>query len=148
MARIAYPVPGELTAWSRMGMELLTRGRLDPVLREAVILRVGQLCRSDYEWEQHVSVARAVGMKARMLEAIAAEDFDALPDRFRIAIAFAEELDGQGVVSAETFAAGEGLFDDGELVELVTLIGYYRMTAGFLRSFDIETDATLLGAVL
>lgn len=148
VSRMMAHQPGLMTAWSRMGVELLTRGRLDPVLREAVILRVGQLCRSDYEWTQHVSVARSVGMEPAMLAAITADDFSGLPARFRIAITFVGELDAGGMVSAETFAAGQKLFDTGELVELVTLIGYYRMTAGFLRSFEIETDAALLGAFL
>jgi alkylhydroperoxidase family enzyme len=135
-----------MTAWSRMGVEILRRGALDPILREAVILRVGQLCQSDYEWRQHESVARAIGMDDAMLAAIAAQDFAALPDPIRMAITLAEEIDRDGAVSAQSLAAAQSLFDPAQLVELVMVIGYYRMTAGFLRSFDIETEETLLGA--
>lgn len=175
MARIAYPDPESMTAdtqarlakmgslnvtrmmahqeglmlaYGKMGVELLRRGRLDPVLREAVILRVGQLCRSDYEWYQHESVARAVGMDEAMLRLIKAEDFEGLLEPFRVAIAFAEEIDADGAVSPDTFARAQGLFDSAELVELTILVGYYRMTAGFLRSFAIETEKIPLGAVM
>ena len=175
MARIAYPDPealspetqerltklgslnvtrmmahneGLMMAYSKMGVQILRRGMLDPVLREAVILRVGQLCKSDYEWYQHESVARAVGMDEAMLAAVAKQDFAGLPERFRIGIAFAEEIEAGGEVSAETFATARGFFSSGELVELAIVVGYYRMTAGYLRSFAIEKEGTPLGAVM
>ncbi|MET0364017.1 MAG: carboxymuconolactone decarboxylase family protein [Sphingobium sp.] len=149
VTRMMSHAEGVMTAYSKLGTQLLLRGTLDPVLRECVILRVGQLCRSDYEWYQHVSVARAVGMPQAMLDAIAAERFADLPDAHRLAIGFAEEIHGEGAVSPATFAEGRALFSEAQLVELCILIGHYIMTAGFLRSFEIEAEDTPpLGASL
>lgn len=131
-----------MLAYSRLGTALLFKGTLDPVLRELVILRIGQLCGSDYEWHQHVSVARAVGMGEAMLDAIAAEEFGGLPPTMQVAARFAEEIKRDGAASVATFAEARGLFSDAELVELSLVAGYYIMTAGFLKSFEIEIEDT------
>ena len=128
--------------YSRMGTALLLKGTLDPVLREAVILRIGQLCRSDYEWHQHVSVARAVGMPAGTLQAIGDGDYAALEPRQQLALKVAEEIHRDNGASEETMAEAAAQFSPAELVELCMVSGYYIMTAGFLRSMAIEIEDT------
>lgn len=149
VTRMMSHAEGVMLAYSKLGTQLLLRGALDPVLREAVILRVGQLCSSDYEWHQHVSVARAVGMDEATLDAIARKAFDTLTEPYRVALRLAEEIDADGAASPDGLAAAAQWFSPAELVELVILIGYYRLTAGFLRSFDIEIEETApLGAAM
>ncbi len=142
ITRMMSHAEGLMLAYSRMGTQILLRGTLDPVLRELVILRIGQLCDSDYEWHQHVSVAKAVGMDDAMLEAVADKAFDRLPEKERVVIAVAEEIRRAGAVGDETFARARTMFSPNELVELVITAGYYVMTAGFLRSFAIEIEDT------
>lgn len=169
MARIAYPDPAAqpteivdrlkrigalnvtrmmshaenaMVAYSKLGTALLFKGKLDPVLREIVILRIGQLCGSDYEWHQHVSVARAVGMDAATLDAVTRQDFAALTVAQQLAVRFAEEIKRDSAASAATFDAAREHFSPEQLVELCLVAGYYIMTAGFLRSFDIEIEDT------
>ena len=131
-----------MLTYSRMGTALLLKGALDPVLREAVILRIGQLCRSDYEWHQHVSVARAVGMPAGTLQAIGDGNYAALEPRQQLALRVAEEIHRDNGASEETMAEAAAQFSPAELVELCMVAGYYIMTAGFLRSMAIEIEDT------
>ena len=131
-----------MLAYSRMGTALLLKGVLDPVLREAVILRIGQLCRSDYEWHQHVSVARAVGMPEATLQAIADGDHARLDPRQQLALKVAEEIHQDNCASEYTMAEAVRQFSPAELVELCLVAGYYIMTAGFLRSMAIEIEDT------
>ena len=169
MARIAYPDPAALSpevrdrlvrigslnvttmmshaadamlTYSKFGTSLLLRGTLDPILRETVILRIGQLCHSDYEWHQHVSVARAVGMEEATLSALADHDFASLPARHQLALRVAEEIYRENGASAATMAEAAAQFSPAELVELCLVAGYYIMTAGFLNSMDIEIEET------
>ncbi len=44
------------------GYVLSRKGTLPPREREIVILRTGFLCRSGYEWTQHVPIARRAGL--------------------------------------------------------------------------------------
>ena len=131
-----------MLTYSRMGTALLLKGTLDAVLREAVILRIGQLCRSDYEWHQHVSVARAVGMPAGTLQAIGEGNYAALEPRQQLALKVAEEIHRDNGASEETMAEAAAQFSPAELVELCMVAGYYIMTAGFLRSMAIEIEDT------
>ena len=107
-----------------------------------MILRIGQLCGSAYEWHQHVSVAKAVGMSEHTLQAIADEAFERLEDHEQVAINFAEEINRNGGASAPTFERAKVHFSPEQLVELCLVAGYYIMTAGLLLSFDIEIEDT------
>lgn len=147
VTRMMSHAEGAMLAYGKLGTQLLLRGKLDPVLREIVILRIGQLCGSDYEWHQHVSVARAVGMDEATLQAVTDQAFDRLDVAQQAAIAVAEEIKRDGGASAATFARAKAHFSAEELVELCLVAGYYIMTAGLLLSFDIEIEDTApLGA--
>lgn len=142
VTRMMSHAEGAMLAYSKLGTQLLLRGELNPVLREIVVLRIGQLCNSEYEWHQHVSVARAVGMDEATLQAMADQNFERLDEAQRAAIAVAEEIRRDGGASAETFERAKGHFSPEQLVELCLVAGYYIMTAGLLISFDIEIEDT------
>src|SRR4051812_18611548 len=61
---------GLLRAFSRFGNHLLFRSKLDPVLREIAILRVGVLSDATYEMYQHDRISRTMGMSDELLAAI------------------------------------------------------------------------------
>jgi alkylhydroperoxidase family enzyme len=128
--------------YAYLGASILTKSALDPALRELTILRVGVLCESEYEWHQHVTFARAVGLRDEAIEAVKSGTLDTLTDVERVAAAFAEEICLNGFVCAATFKYAETFFDHCQLVELVATCGYYYMTAAFLKTFDIETETT------
>lgn len=131
-----------MLAYSKMGTALLLKGALDPVLREVVILRIGQLCNSEYEWHQHVSVGRAVGMDEATIQALADQDFGQLSPEQHLGVRIAEQIHGEGIASEATMREAAEIFSPAELVELCLVAGYYIMTAGFLRSFAIEIEDT------
>ena len=133
---------GLMQAYSRMGTQILVRGQLDPVLREVVILRVGQLCESDYEWHQHASVALAVGMPQEKLDAIAALDFSKLTEAEKIAVQVTEEIFHHKCTSAATLGKALTHFNHAQIVELTLVVGFYIMTAGYLKSLAIDIEDT------
>src|SRR5258706_3749677 len=47
---------------------ILFRSKLDPVLRELVILRVGNLCGSTYEVSQHRKISKAIGLPQEKID--------------------------------------------------------------------------------
>ena len=140
VTRMMSHAEGPMLAYSKLGTALLLRGKLDPVLREIVILRIGQLCGSDYEWHQHVSVARAVGMDEATLQAVSDQNFTALTPAQQAAVAVAEEIKRSSGASAATIERARQFFSSEQLVELCLVAGYYIMTAGFLLSFDVEIE--------
>ena len=134
--------PTVMVAYSKLGAALLRKGMLEPTLRELVILRIGVLMDSDYEWYQHVSVGRAVGLPDDKINAMKSGDFSMLTERETVAVAYAEEIKAQGRVSDATFAKAQAEFAPGELVELNLVAGFYVMTAGHLLTLEIEREST------
>lgn len=140
--RMMAHAPTLMVAYSKLGAALLRKGTLEPTVRELVILRIGVLCDSDYEWYQHVSVGRAVGLPDDKINAMKSGDFSLLSERECLAVAYAEDIRRQGRVSDGIFERARAEFTPGELVELNLLAGFYIMTAGHLLTMEIEAEDT------
>src|SRR5437667_10474247 len=64
--------------WMRWGGVLLNDLALDPLLRELAILRVARLTpHAEYEWVQHVPIARSVGASDEQVTAIDRDEIEA-----------------------------------------------------------------------
>ena len=120
---------------------LLSRGAVDRRIRELVILRVGWRTASEYEFCQHVAIARQIGMKEEEIfgsrEPEACLSYDA---RDRAVMRMTDELLDRSTVSDETWNVLRGFFDDAEIVELFLVAGNWRMVAGFLNGLDVPLD--------
>jgi alkylhydroperoxidase family enzyme len=122
---------------------MLWRGKLDPRLRELVIMRIGWLTGSDYEWTQHWRVAQGLGVSADDL--LGVRDWQAhqsFGPAERAALAATDDVVRDGAVSAETWSACQHEFgaDPALLVELVTAIGAWRMVASILHSLQVPLE--------
>jgi alkylhydroperoxidase family enzyme len=61
----------------RLGTSILTEQQLPAKLRELAILRVARLSKADYEWVQHVPIAKMTGASDEQVAALARDDADA-----------------------------------------------------------------------
>jgi alkylhydroperoxidase family enzyme len=119
------------------------RGMLDPRLRELVIMRIGWLTASDYEWTQHWRVARGLGVSADDLLGVRDwQAYQGFGPAERAALGATDDVVRDGVVSTESWAACQREFgaDPAVLVELVTTIGAWRMVASILHSLQVPLE--------
>jgi alkylhydroperoxidase family enzyme len=137
--------PDLFDAFGRLGTFLLFKGRLPARERELVILRVGRQAQSEYEFGQHTVIGRQAGLTddeiARLADPTAAgwsADDMAL-------VRLADELCEHDIVSAETWAALQTRWDEGELLELLVLAGYYRLVSGMLSSAGVALEPATPG---
>ena len=85
--------PKLLKRWLVFGNHVLAKSSLGPRERELAILRVGWICRAEYEWGQHVVIARASGLSDAEIERIAAgPDAPGWSDRRPLILRGADEL--------------------------------------------------------
>jgi alkylhydroperoxidase family enzyme len=122
---------------------MLWRGTLDSRLRELVIMRIGWLTASDYEWTQHWRVAQGLGVSADDL--LGVRDWQAhgaFGPAERAVLAATDDMVRDGAVSSESWAACERELgtDPALLVELVTAIGAWRMVASILHSLQVPLE--------
>src|SRR5437868_9081309 len=78
--------PGLFRHWLPFGGKLLS-GKLPARERELLILRTAWLCKAEYEWGQHVAIARSAGVTDDEIERIRDE-----PDASGWSDAFDESL--------------------------------------------------------
>src|SRR5688572_33273291 len=63
--------PALIAAWAEFSKTLRHDTRTPRALRELVILRDAQLMRSEYEWAQHLAMARKAGVREAQIKALA-----------------------------------------------------------------------------
>src|SRR5258705_8120468 len=119
--------PKLVAAWTEFSKMLRHDTRTPRALRELVILRGAQLMRSEYEWAQHLKMARKAGVREAQIAALAAwqksSEFDA---REKAAIGLAEAVT-QGHVPDDVYAEAMRHFDHQDYVELAVTAAFYSM---------------------
>ena len=128
--------------WSAFGGTLLYGGALPPRERELMILRTGYLCRSRYEWGQHVEIGRAAGLSdeeiARVAEGPEAAGWSEVD---ALALRAADELHADSHISDTTWAALAEGWDDQQLIEACMVVGQYHLVAFTLNSLGVEPES-------
>src|SRR5262245_65564984 len=62
--------PKLLKQWMVFGNYILNKSTLPPRERELLILRVGWLCRAEYEWGQHVLIGKRAGLSDEEIDRV------------------------------------------------------------------------------
>jgi alkylhydroperoxidase family enzyme len=132
---------GLLAAFVRFGTHLLSRAKLDPILREIAIIRVGVLSNASYEVFQHELIARGLGMTESLLAALRrGSDDPALDDLQRLVVQFTDDVVHNVRASDQTFQPLAARLSICELQELTVTIGYYMAASRFLECFGVDIE--------
>jgi 4-carboxymuconolactone decarboxylase len=134
----------------RLGQAILTQQELDPLLRELAILRTARLTPAEYEWIQHVEIAKAVGATDEQVRAIEDDDIAAacFDDDQRLALELTTAIVRDARPSDELFDRASARFSPREIVELTIAVGYYMAIARVMEMADIDLDPPQGGALL
>ena len=133
--------PAIVAAWTEFANTLRHGSRTPRALRELLILRGAQLMGSEYEWAQHLRMARRAGVPEAQIGALAtwrtSPAFDA---REKAALTLAEAVT-QGRVSDEVYREVTRHFDHHDYVELAVTAGFYAMVARVLDAMGVQLEA-------
>lgn len=131
--------PGLYRRYAPFAGKLLIGGKLPARDRELAILRNAWLCQADFEWGEHVEIARQLGMTRGEIERITrgSGEPDWSADE-RAVLQAAEELHADGCIGEATWSALARRYDEKQLIELPMLIGAYRMIAWVQKSLRIR----------
>lgn len=112
----------------RMGEYLRYRSALGLRLTELAILVTAREWSQPVEWAIHAPIARAQGVAAATIEAIAEGRLpQGLPEDEAIVVAFCTELHQRRGVGDATWRAAIAHFGENGVVDLIGLCGYYTM---------------------
>jgi alkylhydroperoxidase family enzyme len=132
--------PKVIAAWNQFARTLRHESRTPRALRELMILRGAQLMRSEYEWAQHLKMARKAGVREAQIAALAAwkksNEFDA---KEKAAIGVAEAVT-QGHVTDDVYAEAMRHFDHQDYVELAVTAAFYAMVGRMLDAMHVQLE--------
>lgn len=118
----------------------LRAGSLDPVLREAAILRVAVLHGSAYERMQHLAQAKKVGLTEADIASIESGEPWRVRRDLTAGLAFVDACVASPRVPDVIFEAARSALPPGSLVALILLVGHYMTVARLLGTLDVELD--------
>jgi 4-carboxymuconolactone decarboxylase len=134
--------PAAAKAFLVWGNYILSRkSNLAPREREIVILRTGFLCRSGYEWTQHVPIGKRAGLTddeiARIKLGAVAPGWSAADAALLRAT---DDLHREQFVTEPAWAELTRHFDERQRMDLVFTAGQYTQVSMLLNSFGVQLD--------
>ena len=134
--------PKALTRFNEWGAYVLSRrNALPPREREILILRVGWLCKSGYEFTQHTRIGLNAGLSEDEIAAIKKGADAGWSAADAALIRAADELVQGHFVSDATWKALVEHFDDKQRMDAVFTVGQYTQVSMFLNTFGVQLDA-------
>jgi 4-carboxymuconolactone decarboxylase len=131
--------PMVLQRLNALGGVYATHSTIPLRVREIVVLRVAGRAGCGYQLAAHAPVARSAGLDEREVERIVGGGQLDDPGEQAL-LALADELHSSDDVSDATWAVLSADWGPADLVELVTLAGFYRLLAGFLNVMRVPVD--------
>lgn len=139
---------GLFRRWLPFGGKLLN-GKLPSRDREILILRTAWNCKAEYEWAQHVLIARRVGLSDDEIELLnstrtTVAEAGSAPRSWRpfdtTLVRAADELHDEMCISDATWDELSHAYDTAQLIEVPMLVGHYHLVAMTLNTLGVELD--------
>jgi 4-carboxymuconolactone decarboxylase len=138
--------PKLLKKWLVFGNHILNKSTLPPRERELLILRVGWLCRAEYEWGQHVVIGKKAGLTDDEIDRIKEgpdapgwSEFDATLLRA------VDDLRAQSFISDAVWDALAATYDTPQLLDLIFTVGQYNLVSMALNTLGVRLDEGVAG---
>lgn len=123
------------------GYILSRKSTLPPRQREIVILRTGFLCRSGYEWTQHVPIGRRAGLTddeiARIKTGADAPGWGAADAALLRAT---DDLHRGQFITEPVWTELSRHFEERQRMDMVFTVGQYTQVSMLLNSFGVQLD--------
>lgn len=110
--------------------------------REIVILRIGYLCRSGYEWTQHTPIGIRAGLTEEEVARIkAGAEAPGWSPADQALLRASDELHHDQFITDAAWAALKAHFSDKQCMDVVFTAGQYTQVSMILNSFGVQLDA-------
>ncbi|MCX2981943.1 carboxymuconolactone decarboxylase family protein [Halieaceae bacterium IMCC14734] len=128
--------------WLVFANHVLARSTLPEIDRELLILRIGHLCRADYEWNKHAEISRYLGMSEALISSSkSGPDTPKLQPFYRLLLTATDELHTDAHITDDTWKALSEHYSVEQMMDLVFTVGQYNMVSMALNSFGVQQDS-------
>lgn len=133
--------PTLMKRWMVFANHVLFKSTLSARDREIVILRIGWLCQSGYEFAQHTRIGRQAGMSdeeiARVKEGASAAGWTPLEV---LILKATDELHADAFISDATFAGLSEHYSEQQIMDLVFAVGNYNLVSMALNTLGVQLE--------
>ncbi|MEN9543803.1 MAG: hypothetical protein RLZZ598_636, partial [Pseudomonadota bacterium] len=143
LARVLVNSPGMARALLGLGKYIRQHSEIDSRLRELVILQVGWMEGSEYEFTHHVKIGREAGVSDDDIRAMIAEttgQTSALDPLTRAALRGAREMVNGVAMTEATFAEISAVLSPGQMIDLVGTIAFYCAVVRLLATLGVDNE--------
>ncbi|HWZ42713.1 MAG TPA: carboxymuconolactone decarboxylase family protein [Candidatus Saccharimonadales bacterium] len=129
--------------WLPFGNQVLFHSTLPPREREIVILRIGHLCKSGYEFHHHVALGKREGLTDNDIQAIQQGADAAHWGAFdRLLLVAVDELHQDYFISDATWQGLTQRYSTNQIIDMVFAVGQYTMVSMALNSLGVQLEDT------
>lgn len=133
--------PKALKRWLVFAVHVLAKSSLSGRDREIAILRIGWRCKAEYEWAQHVAIARRYGLADEDFARIkAGPEAPGLPENEALLLRATDELHDQAAITPATWEGLVRHYDKVQLIDLVLAVGNYTLVSMALNTLRVQLD--------
>ncbi|MDB5435911.1 MAG: carboxymuconolactone decarboxylase [Phenylobacterium sp.] len=134
--------PKALARFNQWGGYVLSRRNdLAPREREIVILRTGYLCKSGYEWTQHVRIGLGAGLTEDEIERLKKGPDAGWSAADAALIRASDELHADQFIGDATWAELGKRLTDKQRMDVVFTAAQYTQVSMMLNTFGVQLDA-------
>ena len=133
--------PRLLKKWLVFGGYILSGSTLPARERETAILRMGWLCKAEYEWGHHVALGKEAGLSGDDIKRIAEGPDSPGLDPFEATLLRAvDELHSNTFVSEPTWRALAERYNTEQLLDFLFTAGQYKLASMVLNSAGVQLE--------
>jgi len=133
--------PQLLKRWLVFAGHVLSKSTLQAREREIVILRMGWLCRAQYEWGHHVAIGKQAGLTDddinRIREGPDAGGLDPFESLLMRAV---DELHSNTFICDSTWNALAERYNTQQLMDMIFTAGQYKLVSMALNSLGVQLE--------
>ena len=127
--------------WQVFGNHVLNKSTLPPRDRELLILRIGWLCRSEYEFGQHVVIGKREGLSDEEIERVTHGPDEEGWDPFDATLLrAADELHRDAFLSDATWKELAARYDTMQLMDVIFTVGQYNLVSMALNTLGVQIE--------
>ena len=139
--RMLAQAPANLKPFVDYGMSLLFQTEFDARKREIAILRVAHVTRSRYEWHQHVTFARRLGVTDEEMAKISVDGpVHGFDEEGNLLCRVADEISRDVRLSDEALSAILERYGRRKAIELILVCSHFNMVSRILESTRVEVE--------
>lgn len=118
----------------------VNRNALQPKHRELLLMRIGILCRSEYEYAAHFRAGRRAGMTDAEVDSILKGPGSSADPIWNALLRATDEIHANDVVAPDTWAVLAKALDIRQVFDVLVSIGGYRSTSMLINTAGVQLD--------